>query len=121
MAFLTKLVSIQSIAQGDKFIQGVTDTDPVYVASKETVENLVSVQRFGKHTETAQRYLMAHFLSLAKQNSGGRGPLSSESIGGIARSYTLPYLNQTSVIASTQYGLMFLEIQNRVTVAVMVI
>lgn len=66
-------------------------------------------------TELAQRYLGAHLLSVAYQPEGGRGPLSSESVGGVSRSFTLPYLNQKTVLGSTQYGLMFLEIRRSIT------
>ncbi len=110
---LTTLTNIKIIAKDDAYIQSLTDGDPEVVLILSDVARHVTVEIFGDDTEAAQRYLAAHFMSISKQPVGGRGPLSSINIGGISRSFTLPYLNQKTVYGATQYGLMFLEFLNR--------
>jgi len=111
---LPSLDDVQAVAQDDDFIQGlVDDTASEFVLVASFVDLLAPESKYGANTKMAQSYLAAHLLSVAATDAGGRGPVSSESIGGVTRSWTLPYLNQTTVIASTQYGLMFLEVQNR--------
>ncbi len=109
----TTLVNIQAIAQDDAGIQAATDTDTDVVLIIEDVARYVTVAIFGDDTEAAQRYAAAHFLSIARQPVGGRGPLSSYSVGGISRTFTLPYINQKTVFGATQFGLMYLEFLNR--------
>lgn len=113
---LTTLDSIKAVAQDDSNIQGLHDSDKAVVQALGDVALLVPEARFGAMAEILQRYLGAHLLSLAFQAVGGQGPLSSESIGGISQSFTLPYLNQKTVYGSTQYGLHYLDLLNRVTV-----
>lgn len=111
---LASLDDVKNVAKDDDFIQGLTDDSaPEWVLIAEFVDLLAPDAKYGANAKLAQSYLAAHLLSVAATDAGGRGPVSSESIGGVTRSWTLPYLNQTSVIASTQYGLMFLEVQNR--------
>jgi len=81
-------------------------------------EEMAPLGKFKSKTEAAQTYFVAHILSVAFTVAGGQGPLSSESIGGITQSFTLPYLNQQTVIASTQYGLMYLEMVRACVVSV---
>lgn len=108
----TTLTNIKLIAKDDTGIQSLSDTDDEVVLVLADVALHVTDIVFGSYQEMAQRYLAAHFLSLAKQPVGGRGPLSSYSIGGISRTFTLPYLNQKTVLGSTQYGLMFMELRD---------
>ena len=116
------LEEVKVVAQDDDFIQGLNDdTDPEFVLISGFVDQIAPESKFGANAKAAQTYLAAHLLSVAAVDAGGRGPVSSESIGGVTRSWTLPYLNQTSVIASTQYGLMFIEIQNRTIPPLLVI
>ena len=114
MAVLTTLAQIQLIAKDDAGIQALSASDPEVVQVLEDADLFVDGNLFGDYTEIAQRYIAAHFLSLANQPVGGRGPLSSESVGGVSQSFTLPYLNQKTVLGSTQYGLMYMELANRV-------
>lgn len=106
---LTSLTRVKLIAKDDAFIQAMSDNDPEVIMILEDVARHIVVAVYGDDTEPAQRYCAAHWLSLSNQPVGGRGPLSSISIGGISRSFTLPYINQKTVYGSTQYGLMFLE------------
>lgn len=109
---LASLDDVQVVAQDDDFIQGLADESaPEFVLIAEFVDLLVPEAKYGKNTKLAQTYLAAHLFSVAATDAGGRGPVSSETIGGVSRSWTLPYLNQESVIASTQYGLMFLGVK----------
>lgn len=121
MAIVTTLSAVKSIAQDDAFIQTLNTKDEAVKNVFIVVDQLTSASKFGSKLGSAQMYLAAHLLTVANIDSGGRGPLSSESIGGISKSFTLPYLNQKSVIASTQYGLMFIEIKRRSIVNVMVV
>lgn len=123
MAVLTTIEDIKRIAQDDDHIQSLADDNEDILVNVvyPLVEQMVRESKFGALTKPAQTYLSAHLLSLAATDSGGRGPLSGESIGDISVSYTLPYLNQQSVLASTQYGLMFLELQRKVITPVFVL
>ena len=106
---LTTLANIQAIAANDAFIQALTGSEDIVTLILADVARHITKEVYGDDTEPAQRYCAAHWLSLSNQPVGGRGPLSSINIGGISRSFTLPYLNQKTVYGSTQYGLMFLE------------
>lgn len=117
MAALTTLANIKLIAKNDTGIQALSASDPEVVLVLADVALWIAETKFGAYTELAQRYASAHFLSLANQPVGGRGPLSSESVGGISQAFTLPYLNQKTVFGSTQFGLMYLECVRRTQVA----
>ena len=108
----TTLARVKLIAKDDAGIQALSESDPEVIMVLEDVAMAVEDVTFHSYTEMAQRYLAAHFLSLANQPVGGRGPLSSYSIGGVSRTFTLPYLNQKTVLGSTQYGLMFMELRD---------
>ncbi len=110
----TNLTNIQLISLDDAYIQGLSGSDPAVVLILADAALLITDSVFGDYQEMAQRYICAHFLSLSNQPVGGRGPLSSYSIGGISRAFTLPYLNQKTVLGSTQYGLNFMELRDMV-------
>jgi hypothetical protein len=112
MSALTTLERIKLTAKDDASIQALDASDPAVLMILDDVDLAVQESIFGSYTELAQRYLATHFLSLQSQPVGGRGPLSSYSIGGISRTFTLPYINQKTVLGSTQYGLMFMEIRD---------
>ncbi len=112
----TTLARVKLIAKNDAGIQALVDGDPEVDMVLDDVATWITEGKFGATTEIAQRYAAAHFLSLANQPVGGRGPLSSESIGGISQSFTLPYLNQKTVFGSTQFGLFYLECVRRTQV-----
>jgi len=121
MVALTTLKDVKAIARADDTIQALHETDTAFVNALALADQIIKDTYFGTLTKDAQTYYVAHILALAATEAGGRGPLSSESIGGVTQSFTLPYLNQRTVIASTQYGLMFLELRNHVNVPAMVI
>jgi len=113
------LDEIKKISQSDNNIQALHSSDELVIFAINLAEEMAPDGKFGSKANAAQRYLAAHILSLAYTVAGGQGPLSSETIGGISQSFTLPYLNQQTVIASTQYGLMYLEMVNSVTVPIL--
>lgn len=61
----------------------------------------------------ARIYLAAH---LAKSTQGGSslaaGPITSESVGGVRRSYGFVAASSSSALTTTRYGQMYLEILN---------
>lgn len=121
MTVLTDINKVKAISADDASIQDLKDDDTAVEVVFALVDKLVKIGKFGTLTEEAQMYYAAHLLSLAHTAAGGQGPVSSESIGGITTSFTLPYLNQHTVIASTQYGLYFLELRNSVIPKVLVV
>ena len=106
---LTNLADVKLIAGDDAKIQAMLVTDPIVILVFRMIAQHITAERFGADAEFAQLYCAAHWLSLTGQPVGGRGPLSSVNIGGISRSFTLPYINQKTVYGSTQFGLMYLE------------
>jgi Protein of unknown function (DUF4054) len=109
VAALTTLANIKAIAAGSEPIQGLHDGDVVVLLILDQVDKEVPESIFTTLTEPAQRYLAAHYLSQALQDAEGRGALSSESIGGISQSWTMPDLNIKGALGATQYGKQFLE------------
>lgn len=121
MALLTSLARVKAIAANDTFIQALEGTDPIVGQVLVYVTKHVSESHFGIHAQEAQDYLAAHMLSMSGQPNGGRGPLSSRSVGGINTSFTLPYLNRTTVLGATQYGNRYIDIRNAKTMPFRVI
>ncbi len=117
MSFLPTLAEVQSIAQDDVAIQALTGTETNWILIQAYVDKTVTEPVYGTLEKEAQIYLAAHMLSMSTQPVGGRGPLSSESIGDVSQSFTLPWLNRTTVLGGTQFGIMFLEIRNQVVFA----
>jgi len=121
VALLTSLDRVKAIAQDDAFIQDLQPGDAIVAQALEYAEIVASEEVFGRRTAEAQDYFAAHTLSIAGQPSGGRGPVSSSSAGGVSRSFTLPYLNRTTVLGATQYGNRFLDIRNEVVAPIAMI
>ena len=121
MSFLPTIADIQAIALDDTFIQGLAGTETVFTNMSVYVDKVVTEAVYGPLEFDAQLYLAAHILSMANQPVGGRGPLSSESVGGVAQSFTLPWLNRTTVLGGTQFGIMHLEIRSQIVAAVRVV
>lgn len=109
----TTLERVKAVAQDDANIQALTTGDVVWQVILEDVQRECVEDVFGDDTEQAQRYLAAHRLATAYQPNGGRGPVSSVSVGGISQSFTLPYLNRKDDLGSTQYGMKFIQIRDR--------
>ncbi len=121
MAFLPTIADVQAISQDDAKVQAIVTTDTVWINMVTFVDKTVTEGVFGIHEFDAQLYLAAHILSMAFQPVGGRGPLSSETIGSISTAFTLPWLNRTTVLGGTQFGIMYLEIRNMVVAPIRVI
>lgn len=115
MAVEPTLVEVKATALDDAFIQAIpNETDTTWLNVVTFVDKIVKDDPYGVLKKEAQLYLICHMLSMANQPVGGRGPLSSESIGGVSQSWTLPWLNRTTVLGGTQFGIMHLEIRNMV-------
>ena len=121
MAAITNLARIKAITADDSFIDGLTGADPIVNQVLGYVDVEVQSDHFGVRTQQAQDYLGAHYLSMAGQANGGRGPLSTRTVGGVNTGFTLPYLNRTTVRGATQYGNQYLDIRDAVTAAFRVI
>ncbi len=116
MAFLPTIADVQAIAVDDAYIQGLTGSETVWTNMTIYGAKIITEAIYGELEFEAQVYWAAHILSSANAPVGGIGPLSSESVGGINQSFTLPWLNRTTVLGGTQFGIMFLEIRNQVSV-----
>lgn len=121
MAVLATLEDVKAVTRGSPDVQALHVSDIAVINAFAFADKLITAERYGTQEKEAQIYFVAHILSLATTNAGGQGPISSESIGGVTQSFTLPYLNRKTVLASTQYGLMFIEIRENVTPPAMVI
>lgn len=121
MAVLATLDDVKAVSRADSNIQALHESNTAVVNALALADQMVKPTHFGALTKDAQIYYVAHILALAFTEAGGKGPLSSESIGGVTQSFTLPYLNRRTVIASTQYGLMFLELRAQVVVPAIVV
>ena len=122
MAVIPTLAEVKTITLDDDFVQAITDeNDPTWVRITAYVDRTVNLDPYGVLQEDAQLYLIAHLLVMANIPIGGRGPLSSESVGGVSHSFTLPWLNRTTINGGTQFGLMYLEIRNQIVAAFRVI
>ena len=115
MAIDPTLAEVKAITLDDTFIQAIpSESDPTWVRMEAYVDRTVRDDPYGVLKPDAQLYLMAHLLSMSNNPIGGKGPLSSDSVGGISQSFTLPWLNRTTVLGGTQFGIMFLEIRNQI-------
>jgi hypothetical protein len=117
VAALTTLANIKAIAIGSELIQSLRDSDPIVTLILDQVDKEVPASIFTTLTEPAQRYLAAHYLNQALQDAEGRGALSSESIGGVMQSWTMPDLNIKGALGATQYGKQFLEYRAKRVIA----
>lgn len=110
MAVLTTIANIKAISKNEAKIQNLPDSDPLWGLVLSDVEKQVGEEQFGSLTEIAQRYLAAHFVSVALD--GVVGELASTSVGGISQSFTVPYLNRRDVYGATQFGMEFVRIRD---------
>lgn len=64
-----------------------------------------STWRIAARANRARLYLAAHLGSLASGvNSGAKGPVQSESVGSVSRSYALSVAQNSNPLDSTGYG-----------------
>lgn len=110
---LTSLAAIKLSAKGSDAIQAMSDSDPLVVQVLSDIALWVTQPKFGEMAEMAQRFAAAHFLSLAGQPEGVRGHVSSESVGGITQTFTLPWVTQKDMFGATQYGMVYNSIVAR--------
>ena len=73
----------------------------------EDVAGQITSAKYGSKEERAQRYLAAHFLSLAKQAGegvGGSGPVEMEKVGDVQVKYAANNFADASRYDETPYG-----------------
>lgn len=64
-------------------------------------------------TMLARLYLAAHMATTTKRgSSASAGPVTSESVGGVRRSYANVAATSASSLSSTRYGQMYSEVLN---------
>lgn len=110
MALRTSLAKIQAVASGDANIQALTGSEQIVTLVLDWVVRACNETELGTRTEEAQTMLAAHHLHQAFENGPGVGSLSSESVGGISQSWTMPYNNPKTQLGSTWWGSRYLEI-----------
>ncbi len=81
----------------------------------------VSESVFGDYYDDAVSYLTAHLLSREAQANGGKGFVSSESVGDLSRSYTQTGGILASGYSSTTYGQEYLKLVRLVQPSPMVV
>ncbi len=67
-------------------------------------------EQYDDFTLEIQAYAAAHYAQMAQTEPAGLGPKSSESIGGISASFTLPVLNTNEHWGETIFGRMVKKI-----------
>ena len=80
----------------------------------EDVAGQISSAKYGSKQERAQRYLAAHFLSLAKQAGegvGGSGPVEMEKVGDVQTKYGVNSFSDASRYDETPYGRTYVTIR----------
>lgn len=79
------------------------------------VEAMAKAELFYEDLQLAQELLAAHFATSALGEAAGRGSLSSENIGGVSVSYTMPVNNPTpnKPWLSTWYGREYNQLVNK--------
>jgi len=85
----------------------------------------VSSEVYGTKQEIAQRYLAAHYLTLAMpgsvRNAQGSGPVTSESVGQVSVSYGSVNYRDRNRYDETSYGRMFNQIRRSCVIPFVVI
>lgn len=75
---------------------------------------------WGPKADAGQAYLTAHFLASTPSASGGAaaaGPLASESVGGLSRSFAVPSMGNASDYTSTAYGRVFEQMKRTLLIS----
>jgi hypothetical protein len=80
----------------------------------EDVAGQISSSKYGAKEERAQRYLAAHFISLAyssSQGAGGSGPVEMEKVGDVQVKYGVNSFSDASRYDETPYGRTYMTIR----------
>jgi len=86
------------------------------------VAGQVEYEIYGSKEEMAQRYLAAHYITLAKQgedglSSGASGPVRSEKVGDVQVEYNASSsISGLTRLDTTKYGALFTQIRRMVNV-----
>lgn len=93
-----------------KFPAFACEADPRLQLFIDEAQLQISESVFGDFYDTAIGYLTAHLLSSDKMANGGKGFVSSETVGDLSRSYTQAGGILASGLASTTYGQRYLNL-----------
>lgn len=93
-----RILAPEFTSKSDSFIQDYLDI----------VATMVNDSVFGARAGTAKAYLAAHYMKVGDMK--GRGSITQEDSGQIARSYASTDINNHE-LSSTNYGRMYLSIQ----------
>lgn len=99
----------------------------ISVRTQETVftmvDKLVGEDKWGDLYKEGFLYLSAHLYALAVDKAAGSGTLSSESLGEMSQSFTMPVNNPQAKegLYSTQYGRWYAELRDTAVPSFMVI
>ena len=127
MPLLIDFLCIKATALGDEAIQTLAIAENGFDSSTEALEpipeheklwdltkshtlNTVKQECFGTTTQIAQSYFAAHMLSVNLGAPGGQGPVSTEVVGDVTTTFTLPYLNRTTAKGATIYGNTYIDL-----------
>lgn len=84
-------------------------------------ENYINSSVFGTKADFARLLYTAHLLTIsARGSSGASGPLTSEKVGDLQRSYASPG-SVTDSLESTSYGLEFLRLRKTLLISPIVV
>ena len=83
----------------------------------------LSKSTWGSLYDQAHARLAAHLTSLSRPDlAGAAGPVTSESVGDLSRSYAAPASTQVpAAYAGSRHGIAFFQLQRRLGLSVMVI
>lgn len=89
--------------------KSVKDTDPAFIVFLELAGHYVAESAWGDSTNHAKALLIAHYMKFGQL--GGRGAVSSEKVGDLARSYAS--MGDTE-LHQTQYGTQYYSLRKTI-------
>lgn len=76
------------------------------------VDNEVDAAMWNEFADKGKKYLAAHLGTLATRGSAAvSGPVTSESIGPMSRSYSTEAASEAGLLSSTRYGVEYVRIR----------
>lgn len=95
-----------------RFPEFSAESDARVAAMLEMARDFVDEASFGSKATTALMLYTAHLLAGTSQSAAGTaGPMTSERVGDLARSYAAPAADANGLKAST-YGQLYLKLAN---------
>jgi hypothetical protein len=82
----------------------------------------VNVSLWGNKADLGIAYLAAHLLTMDNRGgNGASGPVTSEKVGDLQRSYAAPQGTLDPVYAATNYGIQFLRLRKSIMISPLVL